>query len=304
MSGRGGQDADPFGETTDPGVYVARPASEAVLEAASRAVAERRLPAIVGPPGIGKTLLLHRLAARLAASGSWTPVHLPYASLPADELCRWILGLVEGPASSSPREALLAWSKAEAARGRAVLVALDEASGLPRETGDCLAGLCWQAGGGLAVALAATDDARASRSLAALGPDLEPIRYTAPLLEPETRDYVAGRLARRAAPEALRRRFDPETVGWIHRLSGGIPRRIHEVAALLIETPPDRVTPAWWKECASALDDPDEREAGQTARPEGASWPLLPLLDPAPDSELELWEPEEGEPPDLDLELE
>jgi type II secretory pathway predicted ATPase ExeA len=298
MSDRGGQDADPFGETTDPGVYVARPASEAAVEAIARAVEARRVPALVGPPGIGKTLLLHRAAARLAATTCWEPVHLPYASLDADELCRWALGLLGAPAANAPREALLARAKREASRGHGLLLAVDEASGLTRETGDCLSSLCWQAGGGLAAILAATDDARASRALAALGPDLEPIRYTAPFSEAETRDYVAGRLTQRSVSQELWQRFDDEAVAWIHRLSAGIPRRIHEVAALLIDTPPEQVCPAWWKECRSTL----ESHAGETEL-EGETLTAARLLSVLEEEEPELWVAEDDEPGDLDLEL-
>ncbi|MGH0036992.1 MAG: AAA family ATPase [Myxococcota bacterium] len=298
MSDREGQGGEPFGETTDPAVYVARPASEAALETASRAVAERRIPALVGPPGIGKTLLLHRLADRLAARSRWKPVHLAYASLGADELCSWVLGLLGHTSGPSPRESLLARAKAEAVQGCAVLVTVDEASGLSRETGDCLASLCWQSGGGLAAALAATDDARASRALAGLGPDLEPIRYTAPLSALETRDYVAGRLAQRGASEALRARFDAVAVEWIHRLSGGLPRRIHEVAALLVEAPPDQVTPAWWKDCGGAL------EAASDGL--GLAGEVAPARHPSPVEildEPELWVGEDEELDDLELEL-
>jgi type II secretory pathway predicted ATPase ExeA len=296
MTGREGQGTDPFGETTDPGVYVARTASEAALEALWSALEERRLPALVGPPGIGKTLLLHRLAARAETTARRVAIHLPYAAIEADELCRWVLGQLGVTESRSPREVLLCRAKTLAAEGRGLLVAVDEASGLTRETAECLAGLSWQAGGALGIVMAATDDARASRALAALGIDLEPVRYTRPLDLAETAAYVSGRLAQRGAPLALRTRFDDEAVGWIYRLSGGIPRRIHEVASMLIEAPPESVSPAWWKECGAVVE--------KTAReldPEGADAcrPWLPD-DLGDEGDLELWVGEGEEIDDLD----
>ncbi len=246
-----GQAADPFGETTDPAVYVPRPAAEAALEAMVRGVTDRRIPALVGPPGIGKTLVLRRAAERLAERG-WTPVFLPYASGPLEELCRWALGLLGAPVAEDPLESLTARAKAEATRGPGLLLAIDEADGLDRRAGDALGDLCWQSGGGLSLVLAASDDARGSRALASLGSDLEVVRLTTPLSEAETRAYVEGRLDQRGAPHGLAARFDDEAIAWIHRLSGGIPRRIHDVAGHLIEAAPDEVTPAWWKECQTS----------------------------------------------------
>lgn len=297
MSDIEGQGADPFGETTDPEVYVGRPAAEEAIAAAVGAVTGRRIPAIVGPPGIGKTLVMLRAGRALAERLGWESVHLRYSALAPDDLCRWVLGLLGVRDVVAPRETLLARAKAEVARGRGLLVLVDEAGGLAREACELLAEMAWQTGGGLGLVLAATDDARASRAMVALGPDLEPIRYTQPLSAEETGAYVAGRLSQTGAPVAVQRRFDREAVGWIHRLSGGIPRRIHELAAQLIQALPEDVTPGWWQECGLAMgsgeDDLDiDGQAASAGRP-----PSLALLDA-----LDLWVAEDEQLDDLEIE--
>ena len=73
---------DPFGLTADPDGYVPRPATEEALAALLKTLREGRRPAaLLGPPGLGKTLLQNAACssyARGCAWGAWArPTHPP-----------------------------------------------------------------------------------------------------------------------------------------------------------------------------------------------------------------------------------
>jgi len=322
-----GQDAaqvrHPFGETADPDLYVPRPASDAALEALLAAArGPGQGPAVlVGPPGLGKTLLLRRAGRRLGAA--WKSVYLPYAALELEEFARLALGLLgeaepgaeggesaplgeaaapeasaalpalaepeEAPVAedvpeprsaaaaeapgraSDPVEALRARAREAAGRGGGIALLVDEAGSLPPGTARALGELVWRCGGSLVLVLAATDDARASRALAALGGDARAVRLAQPMTAEETAVYVAERLARTDAPGTTRERLDPATVERLHRLSGGVPRRLHDLAAQLLDAPAEQVDAAWWEALAArvATDLTAEANAGEAG--EGAA---------------------------------
>jgi hypothetical protein len=79
---------DPFAPTADTERYLPRAASEAALaelEGALRDGATRIL--LHGPPGIGKTLLMHVLAKR--SLSHFRLAEASYPALPPGDLCRW-----------------------------------------------------------------------------------------------------------------------------------------------------------------------------------------------------------------------
>src|SRR5262245_24438306 len=81
---------DPFGLTPDTGAYVPRAATEEVLEELLAALRAGPEPvALLGPPGSGKTLLLHLLAER--AAPALRGIYLPNAALAPEELCTWVV---------------------------------------------------------------------------------------------------------------------------------------------------------------------------------------------------------------------
>jgi len=99
------------------------------------------------------------------------------------------------------------------------------AQGLPRENSP------------LRILMALNDDAKASRLLAALDP-IHPCVFPLqePMSEPETELYLQARMQWAAFDAAEIARLDPEAVGRIHALSGGVPRRVHTLAASFFET--------------------------------------------------------------------
>ena len=252
----GPPEVHPFGETTDPGIYVPREATEIALDGMVRGLLEEEGPvALVGPPGIGKTLLLHRAAARVRHR--LEPVHLPYAALDLPDLCAWALGASGRQVGREPVAYLGGECRRRAARGSGMALLIDEAGSMPLETARDLAKLVDETRGGLRLALAATEDAQASRVFAALAGDLHPHRLTDPMDEADTARYVETRLERAGATAPIRARFDPGALTWLHTVSGGNPRRLHDIATELIAARPEDVGHAWWEErwLGSPIDD-------------------------------------------------
>jgi type II secretory pathway predicted ATPase ExeA len=220
---------DPFASTADAASYLPREATESALARLEEGFRlGRRVQVLSGPPGLGKTLLVHVLAARL--EGELRSVYLPYASLSWLDLCAWILGLLGEPAGAYPDRELLASARRSAQRGRPLLLLIDEASGIPKESAEQLGQLVVEAEGALRLLLVPVDDPRAGRVLAVLARDVEELRLSAPLSLEETERYVRTRLVRSSAPEAVLLRFDADTVAHLHRASGGNVRRLHHLA--------------------------------------------------------------------------
>jgi type II secretory pathway predicted ATPase ExeA len=237
---------DPFALTCDPRRYVARPACEAVLARLEAAFGAGRACALAGPPGIGKTQLLRVLEARLA--GRVHSVWVPYGALEPGDFCRLVLGLMGRGASAEPdpERALADEARRSAAVGQPLLLLLDDAQSIPLATVRRLAALAARADGALRLVAAVADAAHAARALAAFGRDVEHVRFASAMSEQETADYVAARLAQASTPPDALARLDPETVRWMHRESGGVPRRLHQIAGWLLhrdDPAPDTAPP-------------------------------------------------------------
>lgn len=220
-----------FGETADPACYVPRPETERVLDLLEKAARIGSRPgALIAAPGTGKSLLLRVLAERL--SDALQVVHLPYGSLTLEELSAWALGILgEPPTQESPCEAL----RQLAARSGPLVLLIDDASSLPIETARGLGDQVVVGAGALRLVLAAPDDARASRVLAALGIEVAEAHLVRPLSEMETADYMRERARRAGLGPAEIGALLPRSAARIHALSAGVPRRVHELALHWIE---------------------------------------------------------------------
>jgi type II secretory pathway predicted ATPase ExeA len=224
---------DPFALTCDPRRYVARPACEAVLSELEAALSAGRACALAGPPGIGKTQLLRVLEARLAERVR--SVWVPYGALEPNDFFHLVLGLMaRGASAEDPERALAEEARRSAALGQPLLFLLDDAHAIPLATLRRLVALVARTDGALRVVAIVTDDARAARALAALGCDALHVRFASAMNEEETARYVAARLAQAGSPQGALARLDPETVRWMHRESGGVPRRVHQIAGWLL----------------------------------------------------------------------
>jgi type II secretory pathway predicted ATPase ExeA len=236
----GGGLSEPFGVTSDPAAYVPRDDTEQAIAALVRAVdGEAGLAALHGPPGIGKSLLLRLVARRVATR--LQSVFLPYGAIDAPELWAWVLGLLERPAEPDPEVALAEHVDALRAEGSGLLLLVDDADAMPTATARALVEMTGRVGGALRAILAVADDGRAGRLMAALGPELVQVPLKRPMSDSETRLYVRSRLELAGAPPWQRSRFDEAALERVHRLSGGLPRRVHEVARAVLGELPDGV---------------------------------------------------------------
>lgn len=235
---------DPFGPTADAASYVARPATERVLDALTAwAMGNQSVALFTGPPGIGKTLVLRVLERRLEAV--CRAVALPYAALSVAELCSWALGLLGEPAlTTGDAESALAASAARlAASGRPLLLVVDDASALPADTVRRLRGMAEASGGALRLLACglelgvpelgmdtAHDVQEPDAWMREFGRETPRFRLVEPMNEEESLCYLRAHLETSVAPAEVLARFDAKTSARLHQASGGIPRELHSFA--------------------------------------------------------------------------
>lgn len=282
---------DPFSLTANPERYVPRAASERALAELSAAV-ERGEGAVVllGPPGIGKTLLLRVLAERL--SPRFRTAYLPYPALPPPAACRWALQALGEVVLEDAEAELLAYARGAAEAGAPVAVLVDDAGSMPAATLRRLVEIAAEARGALRLVFAALGDRSARPELEGIGAKAQWVALEAPMSREETEAYVNARLAAAGVSRELRDRFDARAIDRLHARSEGIPARVHEGATSLlrgrVDEAPGRAEPAGWK----ATEEPAPAEEADRARPgaeretprasDALSPPPSPPVRPAP----------------------
>jgi type II secretory pathway predicted ATPase ExeA len=221
-----------FPSGTDPRNYVRTAVAEEALKALQRELRRSSAPvALVGLPGVGKTLLLRLLEQRLAES--FHVVYLAFTALPADELCAWVLGLLGEDAGPEPERDLLAASARLEGQGTPPLVMLDDVESMPVATARRLSALLAEAGGSIRVVLALAEGSRSERVLTSLQPVPVRVELRGFQQADETGRYLRAHLVRCDAPQEVRARFDPVTIRDLHRGSGGVPRVLNGLAGEL-----------------------------------------------------------------------
>jgi hypothetical protein len=243
-----------FSETADPAAYVPRAETEQVLETLGRWCVGGEpgpsIAAIVGNPGLGKTLLLKVVEQRLliranqSHRGPGRPsdaLYLPYAGVGLEDLALWVhgllgraapprLGLTEPP-EGGPSPGLEALLRIGLSGAEPFYLLIDDADSIPEVVLRELArGLPGQ-DSPLRLLLALGSDSKGARVLAALhghGPLVLELSQSLGL--EEAANYLIRRLARAGAPPDLRVRIDRDLVRRLHALSGGQPRALHALA--------------------------------------------------------------------------
>jgi type II secretory pathway predicted ATPase ExeA len=251
--------AEPFGFTANPATYIPREATERALSELLEAVrGPAGVTALTGPPGLGKSLLLHLLAARLEEEVH--PVFLPYGALPPEDLCVYALDRLGSPRTDDPVGVLKAYARHLKEQSSALLLLIDDTGAVPSSTLRWLSDLVRSSDGSMRIVFAVTDDVNSGAVVAALGSSVAVVRLAKPMTREETSNYVEAHLAVGRVSGALRALFDDATVTRLYELSGGVPRRLHTAAQAVLRREPEAppAVDATLDEQESALDAPSE----------------------------------------------
>jgi general secretion pathway protein A len=226
----------PFSKTPDPEfLYRSRQHAEA-LARLSHAMEERELAVLTGEVGAGKTTLARALVDAFADTCRFSFVVNP--ALPPAQL---LSAVAEGFGLSPTRRkvetfgALAEHVARLDAEGRFAVIVIDEAQLLPgRGSYDELRLLTNLAADDrplLGIVLVGQPELRerlARRGGEAFAQRIGVAFHLGPLDEGETGRYLDHRLAVAGRTQPL---FEPDAVAALHRLSGGIPRKINQLAA-------------------------------------------------------------------------
>jgi len=236
----------PLHEAPDPRQYIPRHEMERTLLALRNALAAgaSRL-AVVGPPGLGKTLLLRLLEDQ--TDRDLRAFYIPFASLEPHDLARWVLALEGRSALSAPeREFLNVVAARHRDRDERTLLLVDEAQGIGVDTAKRLAHWVEESGGALAVVLAGIAGAPVEAALRGLGAELR-FELNTPILEAELAAFADALVAdlalsapRRIAVERmLERDLWAKTGGNPRLVKGEILRALRAPLATGAQAPPD-----------------------------------------------------------------
>jgi serine/threonine-protein kinase len=276
--------SDPFGLTANRAIYIPREATERALRELVDCVrGGESVTALTGPPGLGKSLLLHLLADRLEAE--LHPVFLPYGALNPQDLAAYALDRLGSPRTDEPMGVLKAYARHLGEEASALLLLVDDAGAVPNDTARWLCELARGSDGSVRCVFAVTDDVASGDVVSALllvgrGGAVPVVRLAAAMTRDETADYIEAHLAAGRVSGAVRALFGSAAITRLHEMSGGTPRRLHTAAQALLrqEGPAARGAQALLDEVASALD---------TAPPEAASG-ANSAVSPATQSEIEI----------------
>jgi MSHA biogenesis protein MshM len=233
---------DPFAITPDTHAYVPRESTDVACRKLLDSVRDpAKCTALLGPPGLGKSLLLQMLVSQQC--GEWETVYLPYATLPPHELGAWALRLLGAPTAEDPAASLRAFGIHLLEQNAALLIVIDDADALPDDTARWVGRLLSGSRGAVRLLIAASNDTKSSRTIAAIGATFNVVFLTQPMSESETAHYIEQRLRMARIPDSVRQRFDPATVRELHRNSEGIPRNLHIAASALLRGAPTKTEP-------------------------------------------------------------
>ena len=263
-----------FSETSDPAAYVPRAETEKVLESirlwAKSYGRGSTIAAIVGAPGLGKTLMLRVFESRMneARDGDARAIYLPYAGLSPTDLSIWVHGLLgrvpphRSPVGSpSPPVGVVAAGEGntagaseklsgveDARKAMSDLAALansfrepffllfDDADSLPAETRRALVDHLPTSESRLRILMALNPDSKATRLLSSLHAFAPPeVSLRTRMSAEETEHYLRRRMEWAGLPAADVLRLGDGLAHRLHSFSGGVPRALHAEASAAFE---------------------------------------------------------------------
>jgi len=221
-----------FVSNDDPHRYLPRPATEDVLmELEQRIVDDAAIATLlVGPAGIGKSMLLRVLAQRMRRT--LRTVRLGAGDIDAPTLCAFVLDQLRMDATDDPEQAILLLAAEWSTKRSALVIVLDAAEQLPLATAGRLGALALTAGGGLRIVAAAPEPA--TELACALGCAGDAVALRKPMDQCETQAYLQAALAASCAPPEVRELFHGPTAVRIFQESQGIPAVINALAEELL----------------------------------------------------------------------
>ena len=235
-------DTKPFEPNVDARFLFPCPAHQAALHKLRYAIESRRPAALlVGPAGIGKTLLWHALANQLGESLG-KQAHLVFPLLSPREMLAYLaqhLGAPSQSAQQSVDESLRGLESVfteNRQRGRLAVLAVDEAH-LLEDAGlleplRLLMNLRIESEPLFTLLLVGQVPALSTMERCNnLDERLEMKVYLKPFTSEETAGYIEHRLVMAGATRPL---FTPQALELAHQLSGGIPRRINRLCDLAL----------------------------------------------------------------------
>lgn len=234
--------ARPFGLAPDLGAYLATESHRRAVACLSHALGRGEgVVVVTGEAGVGKTMLVRYLEARLGARRVLAP-RLPAVAATAEALLRALAEALApepepGAVEPTPR-ALEAALRARAPERGALLLVLDEAQRPEPRALDALRPLIalgGPAGPLLRLVLVGRPELRdrlAAPALAWLRERVAASHRLAPLEPEEVRRYIEHRLARAGWQDDPR--LLPELFGAVRLATGGLPRRINQLMSRLL----------------------------------------------------------------------
>ena len=223
-----------FSPAADPNAYLPWTASERALQGLLRWALEsnRSVCLLAGPPGLGKTLLLKVLAARVG--DRFRSVFLAYPECEPKALAAFLLEAIGREASGDADAELLAALSDLAADGRGLLLLIDEGELLPEATARWLLGVAERSGAALRIAIAVTRDECHADLAALFAAACQTERLEGAMSRAEVGRHVQSGLARAGVEPALCAHFDDATLDELHARSEGVPVVLQNLASALL----------------------------------------------------------------------
>lgn len=232
-----------------------------------RVARSRQTGALVGPTGLGRTHLLRVFSQRVDPSRLQC-VYLSQARFDFPDLCRICVAAATGRSpADQPEEALRQLLRDVWRDGRSLLVLLDDADSMPSSTVDAWLELTIQQVPSL-LSLFVTRDEAAAPCVDGLAMDAPIVRFSVPMSEAETCDYVVDRLLRVGARPETFEHFPEAVLEQLYMLSQGWPVRLHAIAQVYLDLA-DRspeLARAWLVDLAATA----SRQGGDAAAAEPA----------------------------------
>jgi len=229
----------PLIDTAGAEQYIPRAATESVLAHLEAVLdGDARFVVLSGPPGLGKTLLLHVLEDRQRSERQ--VIFSPFLHFHPDEALVWLRGLLRENRFETEEASDPARAPGGSISERRLLLILDEAQSMPLDTAASLAGMLPGFARRMRVLLAGIEGPRLDRVVERIGEPVERVRLESRISPGETREFVDRAMRSRSEGSMGSPASSEVEVGAYHAAAEGNPRVLKALMfrAELGEPPP------------------------------------------------------------------